>query len=230
MQGESTEVDVADRRIRAYIGLGANVGDAAATLASGIEGLTTLPGTQLRAVSRLYATRPVGVADQPEFRNAVAALDIRVPTGRPPADAALDLLVALKASERDAGRRPRGRWGPRELDLDILVFGRAAISVRRPPAGRSLDPVRAASPDADLLRIPHPEAHLRSFVLEPLADLAPALVPPGWGETVATAARRRRRVEGEDAVRPIAEWDAARGQWRPLGPPTSATTRSGRTG
>jgi 2-amino-4-hydroxy-6-hydroxymethyldihydropteridine diphosphokinase len=214
MEGESTEVSVPDRRIRAYIGLGANLGDAAATLADGVERLASLPGVRLRAVSRLYATVPVGVTDQPEFRNAVAAIDVHPPAGRSVSDAALDLLVALKAIEREAGRRPRERWGPREVDLDILVFGRTAIVVRRPPAGRSLDPVKAASPDADLLRIPHPEARVRSFVLEPLADVAPGLVPPGWGERVATAARRRRRIEGEQAVRPIAVWDPAARTWR----------------
>ena len=80
--------------VRAYIGLGANVGDATATLAAAIGALGELPGTRRRGVSRLYATEPVGVTDQPEFRNAVVALD--VPAGPDPAQGALALLAALK--------------------------------------------------------------------------------------------------------------------------------------
>ena len=187
-------------RVRAYIGLGANVGDPAATLAAAVQALTALPGVSLRGVSRLYATEPVGVTDQPEFRNAVVALD--VPAGPDPATGASALLVALKGLERAFGRRERERWGPREVDLDLLVFGRHRVDVERPPAGRSDDPAKISLP----LVVPHVEAQQRLFVLAPLEDLAPRLVPPGWGETVATAAARRRRVEGEDAARSIATW------------------------
>jgi 2-amino-4-hydroxy-6-hydroxymethyldihydropteridine diphosphokinase len=198
--------------VRAYVGLGANLGDAAATFASGIVWLAALPGTRLVAVSRLYATDPVGVVDQPEFRNAAVALD--VPAGADPAAGAISLLVALKDIERAFGRRERQRWGPRELDLDLLVFGRAQLSIERPPAGLSLDrPIEAGAAER-LLEVPHPEAHDRLFVLAPLADLAPRLVPPGWGETVASA---RRRAAGASAgVRPIATWDARARTWRPL--------------
>jgi 2-amino-4-hydroxy-6-hydroxymethyldihydropteridine diphosphokinase len=195
-------------RVRAYVGLGANVGDAAATLADAIHVLAALPRVRLRGVSRLYATEPVGVVDQPEFRNAVVALD--VPGGPDPATGAIALLVALKGLERAFGRRPRERWGPREIDLDLLVFGRHLVHADRPPAGRSTDSTKAAMP----LVVPHAEAHHRLFVLAPLADLAPGLVPPGWGETVATAAARRRVVEGADAVRAIAAWSGK--DWVPL--------------
>ena len=195
-------------KVRAYVGLGANVGDASATLAAAIHELAALPATRLRAVSRLYATEPVGVLEQPEFRNAVVALD--VPGGPDPDTGATALLVALKGLERAFGRQQRQRWGPREVDLDVLVFGRHRIEVARPPAGRSNNP---AKPDLPLT-VPHREAANRLFVLAPLADLAPGLVPPGWGETVATAAIRRRRVEGDEAVRPIATWDGA--GWRPI--------------
>lgn len=196
-------------RVRAYVGLGANVGDADATLASGIRALAALPGARLRGVSRLYATEPVGVVDQPEFRNAVVGLD--APGGPDPATGATALVVALKGLERAFGRQDRERWGPRELDLDLLVFGRARLSLERPPAGLSLDPGKADR----LLVVPHRDARERLFVLAPLSDLAPRLVPPGWHETVATAADRRRVAEGEDAVRPIARWDGTRG-WVPL--------------
>ncbi len=196
-------------RVRAYIGLGANVGDAAGTLAAAVHALAALPGAGLRGVSRLYATEPVGVVDQPEFRNAVVALD--VPGGRDPADGAGALLVALKGLERAFGRQARGRWGPRELDLDLLVFGRHRVDVARPPEGRSDDPAKAALP----LVVPHVEARNRLFVLAPLSDLAPGLVPPGWGETVATAVTRRRAEEGPAAARSIATWDGS--GWRPPG-------------
>ena len=199
------------RRVRAYVGLGANVGDAGATLAAAVQALAALPGTRLSGVSRLYATEPVGVADQPEFRNAAVALD--VPGGADPAAGAIALLVALKSIERAFGRQDRERWGPRELDLDLLVFGRHRIAVDRPPEGLSMD--RGGAPQ--LLVVPHPEAGERLFVLAPLADLAPGLVPPGWPETVATARRRRQRIEGPHAVRPVGRWDAARGGWQPLG-------------
>jgi 2-amino-4-hydroxy-6-hydroxymethyldihydropteridine diphosphokinase len=168
-----------------------------------------MPGVQLRGVSRLYATDPVGVVDQPEFRNAVVALD--VPRGPDPAIGALTLLVALKQLERAFGRRDRKRWGPRELDLDLLVFGRHRIAVERPPEARSEDPAKPTD-----LVVPHRLAGERLFVLAPLSDLAPRLVPPGWHETIESARRRRVAVEGPDAVRPIATWGAARSGWEPL--------------
>ncbi len=188
-------------RVRAYVGLGANVGSPAETLAAAVHALAALPGARVRGVSRLYATDPVGVLDQPEFRNAVVALE--VPGGRTPDQGAVALLLALKGLERAFGRQQRERWGPREVDLDLLLFGRHRIEVARPPEGRSDDPAKASMP----LTVPHVEARNRLFVLAPLADLAPRLVPPGWGETVATARDRRVEAEGADAARPIATWD-----------------------
>ena len=195
-----------ERRVRAYIGLGANVGDARATLTEAVRALAALRGASLRGVSRLYVTAPVGVTDQPEFHNAVVALD--VPAGPNPATGALSLLGALKELERRSGRQHRGRWGPRELDLDLLIFGRARISVERPPEARSSDAETDPAKALKLLVVPHQEAHERLFVLAPLADLAPGLVPPGWSETVATARDRREVVEGPDSVRPISGWIA----------------------
>lgn len=211
---------MAEQRVRAYVGLGANLGDAAQTLRAAVHALAALPDGRLAGVSRLYATDPVGVTDQPEFRNAVAALD--VPAGPNPASGATFLLIALKAIEVAFGRQPRRRWGPRELDLDLLVFGRARLAIDRPAAGRSVeadhDPARAAR----LLEVPHPEMAERLFVLAPLADLAAGLVPPGWQETVDTARRRREIAEGPASVRPIAAWDRASGTWRELPAPRPA--------
>jgi 2-amino-4-hydroxy-6-hydroxymethyldihydropteridine diphosphokinase len=207
---------VTERRVRAYVGLGANLGDPRATLANAVEALAELPNTRLRGVSRLYTTRPVGVTDQPDFRNAAVALD--VPAGPDPASGALRLLVLLKVLERDAGRRRRRRWGPRELDLDLLVFGRARLAIERPAEARSLDADADSAPAARLLVVPHPSAAERLFVLAPLADLAPGLVPPGWGRSVETARRRRVDVEGADAARAIGAWDPETKRWRPVQP------------
>ena len=140
------------------------------------------------------------MTDQPEFRNAAVRLD--VPSGPDPATGAVALLVALKQLERAFGRRERARWGPRELDLDLLLFGRHRIDVERPAEARSDDPTKPTD-----LVVPHRLAGERLFVLAPLADLAPRLVPPGWSETIATARARQERAEGPVAVRPIGRWD-----------------------
>jgi 2-amino-4-hydroxy-6-hydroxymethyldihydropteridine diphosphokinase len=189
------------RTVRAYIGLGANVGDARSTLSAAVHALAALPGVRLRGVSPLYLTRPVGVTDQPDFRNAVVALD--VPAGPDPPSGALALLLALKQLEQAFGRRRRRRWGPRELDLDLLVFGRHRVHVERPPATRSADPSRSG---VQWLEVPHPSARERLFVLAPLAELAPGLRPPGWGETVASARVRQQGLEATGAVRRIGDW------------------------
>ena len=200
------------RRVRAYIGLGANVGDARRTLTEAVAAVAGLPGVRLAGVSRLYRTTPVGVTDQTDFLNAAAALD--VPAGSDPGTGATELLVALKGLERQFGRRRRKRWGPRELDLDLLLFGRHRVAVERPPAGvplsAGIDPAAAGR----LLEVPHPSLRDRLFVLAPLADLAPRLVPPGWHETIRTARARRWHVEGEAAVAAVATWDAPAKGWR----------------
>jgi 2-amino-4-hydroxy-6-hydroxymethyldihydropteridine diphosphokinase len=174
--------------VRVYVGLGANVGDPRRTLEAAIEALAALPGAALAGVSRLYRTRPVGVTDQPDFLNAVVALDL--PATGDPGEGATALLVRLKDLERAFGRRRRRRWGPRELDLDLLLYGDATLSVERPPAAvplsASIDPTAATR----LLEVPHPAMADRLFVLAPLADLAPDLVPPGWPEPIATRAAR----------------------------------------
>jgi 2-amino-4-hydroxy-6-hydroxymethyldihydropteridine diphosphokinase len=193
--------------VRAYIGLGANVGAARATLTAAVHALAALQGASLVGVSRLYVTAPVEVTDQPDFHNAVAALD--VPAAARANIGPIALLLALKSIERAFGRQERGRYGPRELDLDLLLFGDERMAVERPEEGRSPDPAKAWR----LLEVPHPEAHRRLFVLAPLADLAPDLVPPGWDESVESARVRRLSIEGASAVRPVADWDAGLGAW-----------------
>ena len=199
-----------ERFVRAVIGLGGNVGDAAGHVRDALIALDGLPGSRVAAVSRLYATAPVGVADQPEFSNAVALVD--VPAGATAAIGALDLLVGLKGLERRLGRRPTTRWGPREIDLDLLDFAAQSISVERPPEGRSLD---FETKGISLLVLPHAAAAGRLFVLAPWADLEPDYRPPGWAETIAGARERQLEIEGPEAVRAVATWDAVAASWRP---------------
>ncbi len=189
------------RTVRTWIGLGANVGDARATLVGAVRALAALPGVTLAGVSPLYVTRPVGVVDQPDFHNAVVALD--VPAGLDPETGAIALLIALKSIEAALGRQERQRWGPREVDLDVLIFGRHRIHVERPDPARSDDSARAG---VQWLDVPHVAAEERLFVLAPLADLAPWLVPPGWPGTVTTLRDRQAAIEGPDAIRRAGEW------------------------
>ena len=163
------------------------MGDTRANLHHAVRALGALPGVRLRGVSRLYKTKPVGVADQPDFLNAVVALDVSY--GPDPRTGALALLAALKVLEAAIGRKVRKRWGPREIDLDLLIFGRNKIKVLRP--------------DRRWLEVPHVNAHERLFVLAPLADLAPWLVPPGWGESVESARRRVAAEAPENAVQVV---------------------------
>ena len=147
----------------AAIGLGANLGDAAATLREAIAELARLPDTELLRASRLYRTPAWGRTEQPDFINAVVLVETAVP--------ARELLDALLAIERDFGRvRVDGeRWGPRTLDLDLLLFGDAVI-------------------DEPGLRVPHPHLHERAFALLPLVEIAAQLVIPGIGNVAAIAA------------------------------------------
>ncbi|KIP85923.1 MULTISPECIES: 2-amino-4-hydroxy-6-hydroxymethyldihydropteridine diphosphokinase [unclassified Stenotrophomonas] len=142
--------------VRAWIGLGANLGDAASTVSAAIEALDGLAGTELTRASLLYASPAWGNPDQPPFVNAVAC----VQTDLPP----LALLDALLALETGFGRvrDPAVHWGPRLLDLDLLLYGDQVIDLPR-------------------LQVPHPYLHQRAFVLVPLAEVAPDLVIPGQG-------------------------------------------------
>ncbi len=193
----------------AYIGLGANVGATREALTRAVSALDTLPGTTVTGVSALYRTRPVGPVFQADFLNAVVGL--HVPAGSTPEDGAMRLLIALKAVEQSLGRVPREHWGPREVDLDLLLFGSHRVRIEREDAARSNDPARV---EEQWLQVPHPEASQRLFVLAPLADLVPELKPPGWGMRVDQARDRAERLEGADAVARLAWWDREAAQWR----------------
>jgi 2-amino-4-hydroxy-6-hydroxymethyldihydropteridine diphosphokinase len=145
--------------------------------------LGALPGARLLATSPFYLTKPVGGVEQPDFLNAVAELE--VPAGPDPETGATALLIALKQIELALGRKPRRRWGPRELDLDLLLFGNHRIERRDDP----------------WLVVPHPEMANRLFVLAPLGELVPELRPPDWTETVGQARDRLLEIEAPGAVR-----------------------------
>ena len=138
---------------RAYVALGANLGDAAATLRAALAELARLPDTALVAQSSLYATAPVD-AGGPDYCNAVAALDTLLDP--------LALLHALQGIERAHGRAHSYRNAPRTLDLDLLLHGATQLS----------------TPE---LTLPHPRMHERAFVLAPLLEIAPSIELPGLG-------------------------------------------------
>jgi 2-amino-4-hydroxy-6-hydroxymethyldihydropteridine diphosphokinase len=137
-----------------YIGLGSNLAEPLAQLREALQALAQLPHTQLRAASSFYASDPLGPADQPRYVNAVALLDCALEP--------LALLDALQHIELKQGRvRKAERWGPRTLDLDILLFGQRLLDLPR-------------------LQVPHYHLHARAFVLYPLAEIAgPLQLPDG---------------------------------------------------
>jgi 2-amino-4-hydroxy-6-hydroxymethyldihydropteridine diphosphokinase len=137
--------------VLAYVGLGSNLGDRRAMIDGAFERLRPI------RVSSVIETEPVGRTDQPRFLNAVAEID----TVLPPAE----LLERLLGIERDLGRVRSERWGPRTIDLDLLLYGDLELRTR-------------------LLTVPHPELQHRRFVLEGLAELCPGRTVPGLGRTV----------------------------------------------
>lgn len=149
---------------RAYIGLGANLGDRAETIRSALAELSATPGVELVAVSALLETEPVGPVAQPSFLNGVAVVDTSLE-----ARELLDLLLAVETRHgRDRAAVPA--QGPRTLDLDLLLYGDAEIG-------------------EEDLQIPHPRLHERAFVLDPLLEVAPGLEVPGRGTVEALRAR-----------------------------------------
>ena len=138
---------------RAYIGLGANLGDPGAALREAIEALAGLPDSTLRTRSSFYRTAPIDAVG-PDFLNAVVHLETRL--------APHALLAALQRIEQVHGRQRPYRNAPRTLDLDLLLYGDQTI-------------------DTPTLTVPHPRLHERAFVLRPLAEIAPALNVPGRG-------------------------------------------------
>jgi 2-amino-4-hydroxy-6-hydroxymethyldihydropteridine diphosphokinase len=145
---------------RAYVGVGANLGDREASLRAAVDLLAGTPGIDVVAVSSFRETDPVGYVDQPRFLNGAVALETEL--------SPRELLEALLAVERSLGRTRDGpRFGPRTIDLDLLAYGEQAL-------------------EEPGLTVPHPRLGERAFALEPLLELDPALVLPGLGalETV----------------------------------------------
>jgi 2-amino-4-hydroxy-6-hydroxymethyldihydropteridine diphosphokinase len=138
----------------AYVGIGSNLGEPAEQVKSAFEELGRIRHTSLAARSSVYRSQPVGYADQPEFFNAVAALETTLEP--------LQLLRELQAIEAHHGRRRSFPDAPRTLDLDLLLHGQAVVQ----------------RPD---LTVPHPRMHLREFVLKPLLEIAPEVEIPGIG-------------------------------------------------
>ena len=139
---------------RAYLGIGTNLGDRLAFLQGAVDGLAATPGIAVVGVSHVYETDPVGGPEQPDFLNAVVGVDTTLTPH--------ELLAACQRLEQDAHRVRREHWGPRTLDVDVLLFGDEQVD----------------TPD---LVVPHPRAAVRAFVLVPLADLDPAWrsrIPP----------------------------------------------------
>ncbi|WP_369938911.1 2-amino-4-hydroxy-6-hydroxymethyldihydropteridine diphosphokinase [Xanthomonas medicagonis] len=159
--------------VQACIGLGGNLGEAAATLRAAIAALDTLPHTRLLRASQLYRSPAWGNQAQPDFINAAALVATTL--------APLDLLQALLALEARHGRQrtPGERWGPRTLDLDLLLYADAVI-------------------DLPGLQVPHPHLHERAFALLPLAEIAAEATIPGHG----TVRDIRDRIE-TDGIAPI---------------------------
>ncbi|HMN43436.1 MAG TPA: 2-amino-4-hydroxy-6-hydroxymethyldihydropteridine diphosphokinase [Povalibacter sp.] len=149
--------------VPAYIAVGSNLDDPLAQVRLALEKLRTLAASRLIRVSRLYRSAPLGPQDQPEFVNAVAGVLTQL--------SPRELLQTLKQLEADLGRAsPVVRWGPRRIDLDLLVHGTARIE------------------EADLV-VPHRGVPERNFVLYPLHDIAPDLIVPGHGSVASLAAR-----------------------------------------
>jgi 2-amino-4-hydroxy-6-hydroxymethyldihydropteridine diphosphokinase len=141
----------------AYLGLGANLGDREANIRSALKNLDHLPTIQIRSISSLYETAPVGMTDQPDFLNTAAEIGTTLTPD--------ELLAAILTVEKELGRVRTVRWGPRVIDIDILAYG----------------DVRCVTPH---LTLPHPRLMERAFALAPLAEIAPDLLLPGQRMTV----------------------------------------------
>ena len=160
----------------AYIGIGSNLDDRRAYLASGLAQLLAVPRIELHAVSSVYETAPIGYTDQPPFLNAVFS----VRTDLPPQD----LLHAMQRAENSHHRQRRIHWGPRTLDLDLLLYGACRI-------------------DAGNLLLPHPHMTARAFVLVPLCEIAPDLRHPVTGKPFADSLRELGEDQGVQGAGPF---------------------------
>ena len=156
---------------RAFIAIGSNLGDRSGHVERARVDLAELPRTELVGFSSTYETAPVGLVEQGDFLNAAASLDTQIDP--------FELLEALREIEREAGRpvgSARVKWGPRTLDLDIILYGQEVIST-------------------ETLVVPHPLMHERWFVLKPLAELAPDTVHPILQMTIASLLKNIEEIQ-----------------------------------
>ena len=165
-----------------YLGLGSNVGDRLHQLRSALHKLSRLG--ELKAISSVYESPAWGITTQADFLNMAAILT----TDAPPED----VITTLRRIEQELGRQPREKWGPREIDIDIVFWDEQVISTPQ-------------------LGIPHPHWHERAFVIVPLAEIAPGFIPPGHKQTLAQIAATLKQPK----LRTVARLEKAELQLRP---------------
>ena len=175
--GADVASKLSDQGIIAYLGLGANLGDRSANIHNALSTLHSCPEIEVMQMSSLYETTPVGVTDQPDFLNGVAALRTTLPPR-----GLLDILLHI---ENQMGRTRNLRWGPRVIDMDLLLYGDQQIHL---PG----------------LTVPHPRLRQRAFVLVPLAEIAPDLLLPGDEKNGTDAVENvLRNLSGEGNIRRV---------------------------
>ena len=169
----------------AYLGLGTNLGDRRANLRNALQLLSAAPGIRLQRTSQIYETEPWGVTDQPPFLNCAAEIAVTLDPET--------LLSQCQTVERQVGRVPGPRWGPRLIDVDLLLYGARAVTLPH-------------------LEIPHPRLHLRAFALIPLAELAPDSrhpAPEVWGGR--SVGQLAQLADGQEGVVAVGRPDLAVG-------------------